>query len=452
MPPKRSHAPKADETVNENNANNVNASNNDAESLPLKKQKVDETPQINNKNQDTPSQGSQDSSNNDDSDLPVCVYGAKCYRKNPQHFKEYRHPKVGDADSGPKTPQISPSKSDFSEHNNNNNVKAHSDNNISKKDSDYSPPPKAHGHSNSPSLDAYRGILEFALSKHKISADDKRSLREYRRKNGISDQDHFHALKQLGWTEDEYDDGEKKIDDDIDLQEEKEVYDKPDGFKVITIKKEDAHKTKERLHTFSKVCTKFYETMSKSQANYTVTEVGVIVNSKLFHKYRNKKLQLNKNLGGEVKEDWGFHGTSRESILKIANSNFLLPDDLKKLNLAAAKDDKKGKGKKKPVKQKPIELLDDGYFGKGIYFTKYADYALWYSEERESDQVLLSKLIVGNAFQCNKRMDGQGLKPGYDCHISPKGNEVVIFDTDQILPRYIITYVEKPAEEREQES
>lgn len=49
-------------------------------------------------------------------------------------------------------------------------------------------------------------------------------------------------------------------------------------------------------------------------------------------------------------------------------------------------------------------------------------------------------------------MDGQGCKAGYDSHVSPKGNEVVVFEKDQILPRYIITYVEKDAEEREQES
>ena len=24
--------------------------------------------------------------------LPTCPYGEKCYRKNPQHFKEYLHP------------------------------------------------------------------------------------------------------------------------------------------------------------------------------------------------------------------------------------------------------------------------------------------------------------------------------------------------------------------------
>ncbi|KAF2075285.1 hypothetical protein CYY_003414 [Polysphondylium violaceum] len=28
----------------------------------------------------------------DDSHLPMCMYGVDCYRKNPSHFKEYRHP------------------------------------------------------------------------------------------------------------------------------------------------------------------------------------------------------------------------------------------------------------------------------------------------------------------------------------------------------------------------
>ena len=26
---------------------------------------------------------------------PVCKYGEKCYRKNPQHFKEFSHPHLG---------------------------------------------------------------------------------------------------------------------------------------------------------------------------------------------------------------------------------------------------------------------------------------------------------------------------------------------------------------------
>jgi hypothetical protein len=29
-----------------------------------------------------------------DDDKPECIYGENCYRKNPQHFKDYRHPVV----------------------------------------------------------------------------------------------------------------------------------------------------------------------------------------------------------------------------------------------------------------------------------------------------------------------------------------------------------------------
>ena len=31
---------------------------------------------------------------------PVCEYGAKCYRRNPQHFQEYDHPKATLGDAG----------------------------------------------------------------------------------------------------------------------------------------------------------------------------------------------------------------------------------------------------------------------------------------------------------------------------------------------------------------
>ena len=49
-------------------------------------------------------------------------------------------------------------------------------------------------------------------------------------------------------------------------------------------------------------------------------------------------------------------------------------------------------------------------------------------------------------------MDGQDCKKGFDSHTSPKGNEIVIFKPAQLLPRYIVTFESKEAEEREQES
>jgi len=351
---------------------------------------------------------------------PECRYGATCYRKNPQHFKEFRHP--GDETNDKQTisttsttPSISPTKDT---------------------------------QNLSDIVSSYQSLLQLTLTKNKISTDEKRLLRQYRKKHNINDSDHFKLLKQFGWTEDEYDDGIKQ-DDDIELDEEHKILDDENGFAVIKITKKEANKSKAHLNVFSKVCTKFYETMSKAQANFSVIEVGVIVNTKLKKNFSKKKMEINAYHNQEMKEDWGFHGTTRDSIMKIAQNGFLLPDELKALSKAQTKSKKSNS---QPKHQKPIDLLDDGYYGKGIYFTTFSDYALWYSEERNSDQVLLSKLLIGKPYRCDQRMDGLGLMKGYDCHVSPKGNEIVLFSKEQILPRYIITFVEKEAQEREQES
>lgn len=39
------------------------------------------------------------------------------------------------------------------------------------------------------------------------------------------------------------------------------------------------------------------------------------------------------------------------------------------------------------------------------------------------------QLIRGKCWKVDKRTDGIGLKPGYDSHYSPGGNEIVIFGT-----------------------
>jgi hypothetical protein len=159
-------------------------------------------------------------------------------------------------------------------------------------------------------------------------------------------------IGQLGWTEDEYEDGEKKHDDDIDLDEERAILAKPDGFLIIWIKR-DKNLPKSFDNVFSRVCTKFYQTMAKAQANYTISEVGVVINSALKKKYDDKKTEL---MGkGCSQEEWGFHGTSEDAIGKICVGGFLHPDDIAKLNQSASVG-KKVK-KKKPI----IDVLDDGF-------------------------------------------------------------------------------------------
>ncbi len=154
-----------------------------------------------------------------------------------------------------------------------------------------------------------------------------------------------------------------------------------------------------------------FDGIGNFSANFTVTEVGVVVSTKLKRQYDKRKNEITQKHNEPVKEDWGFHGTSRDSIHNIAQTGFLHPDELKEKSAKA----KKTKGKSyKPKHEKPVELLDDGYFGRGIYFTTFSDYAyvvivktlmsrLWYSEERESDQVLLCKLLTGKSYKCTKR-------------------------------------------------
>ena len=262
----------------------------------------------------------------------------------------------------------------------------------------------------------------------------------------IQDSVHRMLLGQFGWSEDEYEDGEKAESNDVDLDEENTILADPDGFKVIWVEK-DKYPSKQHENVFSRVCSKFYQTMAKAQRNFQVTKVGIIVNTKLKARYDQKKAKLMEE--GNDKEEWGFHGTSEDTIMKIAQTGFLHPDQIAKINAAATS---KKSSKKKSKQPPPIAVLDDGYFGAGIYFSCYSDYAMWYSEEKDSEQVLLTKLLPGKAYKCTKRMDGSKCMSGYDSHFSPKGNEIIMFDPKACLPRYIIAYKSQEEEEREQES
>ncbi len=59
----------------------------------------------------------------------------------------------------------------------------------------------------------YRKILmSSSIAKsHKISADEKKFLRQYRRDNNVSNEEHEAVLKEFRWTVDEYEDGERVI-------------------------------------------------------------------------------------------------------------------------------------------------------------------------------------------------------------------------------------------------
>ena len=73
-------------------------------------------------------------------------------------------------------------------------------------------------------MGSYRAVITVVLSKNKITVEEKRMLRGFRRTFSITDevglsaykqkylqrtQEHRKILKEFDWTEDQYEDGEK---------------------------------------------------------------------------------------------------------------------------------------------------------------------------------------------------------------------------------------------------
>jgi len=122
----------------------------------------------------------------------------------------------------------------------------------------------------------------------------KKILKILRKNTKVSENVHDDILHELGWTEDEYEAGVRADPDTIELEEERPILLKKDGFSIITINKKDKDKSKEARNVFSHVSSKFFETMSQAQANFSVESVGVIVNTKLHEKYGDIKREFEK--------------------------------------------------------------------------------------------------------------------------------------------------------------
>ena len=162
--------------------------------------------------------------------------------------------------------------------------------------------------------------------------------------------------------EEEYEKGMKEKSDEYEMKEEKTVMEKG-GFKIISVSPSPGAKLSDEEETvFARATSRFYNTMAKAQGQFVITEVHLICNADTTKRFK-KKVEELKKAGLEVNEEWAFHGTSRTSIQGIAKTGFVHPDHLKK---AAGS----------------VKVLDSGFFGKGIYFSYYSDYAMWYSNAR----------------------------------------------------------------------
>jgi aprataxin and PNK-like factor len=140
-----------------------------------------------------------------------------------------------------------------------------------------------------------------------------------------------------------------------------------------------------------------------------------------FHTYRD-------HLGKNNKSLFVYHGSTSKALKAIAKQGFLEPKELAHMSDS-------------------ISTLDPGYFGHGIYQGFAADYAIHYAERyKNSDKILLSIVLPGRSYIVKKGGEkyGQDCEPGFDSHISPESKEIVLFQSAQILPLFIIRFKRIP--------
>lgn len=107
-----------------------------------------------------------------------------------------------------------------------------------------------------------------------------------------------------------------------------------------------------------------------------------------------------------------------------------------------------------------LSTSDEGWFGKGIYLTqapKYGQYYVNHCQQKEGNfSLLLCWTLLGKPFPVVDAQvkRGKNCEPGFTSHYTVvnenfvpfsgkekiHGDELVIFESDYILPRFIVKY------------
>jgi len=163
----------------------------------------------------------------------------------------------------------------------------------------------------------------------------------------------------------------------------------------------------------------FSRLMVRRNMHHEVQSVDLYLNPVLVTKYEKMQAEMERKYpgGSECKPILAFHGTKLANVDKIVQENF----DLSKLASSTG---------------------DRGFYGAGIYFSEFPEVSIAYGN---TGKLLLCKVLPGKSYDCPCRMLGQALQQGYDSHrvsadSQGRGQELVIFNVDQILPCYVINY------------
>ncbi|XP_048239340.1 protein mono-ADP-ribosyltransferase PARP15-like isoform X6 [Haliotis rufescens] len=169
---------------------------------------------------------------------------------------------------------------------------------------------------------------------------------------------------------------------------------------------------------YSVVESQFFSFLSKDSVNrhtFKLTKVEYVVNPALVKQFRAAQRRMANKQTGFENPLLGFHGTAEDNIKSICREGFRQPDH--------------------PYFE---EVTDVGWYGNGIYFSKYPRFSMNYMQK--TCKLLLCKVLQGKIFKCENLKLGAPKEPGYDSHVDPFGKEIVIYEDDCILPCYIVHF------------
>ena len=161
--------------------------------------------------------------------------------------------------------------------------------------------------------------------------------------------------------------------------------------------------------------SQFHRLKAHTGLNANITSIDYWTNPNLIEKFVKMQQDLKtKYKGGkEAKPILAFHGTAAANIDNIVNNNF------------------------------DISKIKRGSYGAGMYFSEFPDVSMGYAGG--TNKLILCRVLPGRSFQCTGPMYDAPLKQGYDSHIvgadaQGRGQEVVIYNADQVLPLYVINF------------
>jgi len=156
--------------------------------------------------------------------------------------------------------------------------------------------------------------------------------------------------------------------------------------------------------------------------NVKIAKIENILKPELVVKFERRWNQLKSSRGDKLAQPQiAYHGTAEQNIDSILERGLLVP----------------GMGEGGDVKH----ATDNGWWGKGIYLAPDPGLSIGYC--RGGSKLLICSVLMGKTFTVNSRIDGQGLSAGFDSHTACNGTEWVIFDPNQVLPCYLISFGNK---------